>query len=485
MLFVLFISLYTTRITLHVLGVEDYGVYNVVVGFVSLFAFMNTAMANIIQRAYNFEDQNDPTTHITTYNTAIQVQAVIAIIIFLALETFGLWYINHILVVPTGRLSAVNWVYQFSTISLVLVIMQLPFSSLIMARERFDYYALVSIVDAIFRLLLVIILPRIPNDKLVLYGALSLIISIANFLLYFVYCKFAIKGNHFKFLFDKKQFFSLFSLSGWTMFDIFSFMLKGQGLNMLMNSFFGPVVNAARGIAFQIMNAINGFSTNILTAFRPQLIQSYAETNYARTKELFFSMSKYAFVLLAALSIPLILNIDFVLFLWLGEDFPAYTQSFTILVLVDMALSSLNTPITQLALATGKIKCFQIVRSIVVSLVLPVSWIALRFGTEPQSVFIICICLTIINQPISLWLLKRVFQYDYSDYINSVIKPCFLFVTFATLVPLVISYLIQDNRIKIVVTCIASLLLSIIIGYYVVLTKTERSAIICSLKRLL
>lgn len=482
MLFVLLISLYTTRVTLHVLGIEDFGVYNVVAGFVSLFAVMNTAMSNIIQRAYNYESTKTQFTHIRVYTTAIQVQAVIAVVVLVALETVGLWYVNNILVVPESRLAAVNIIFQCSSISLLFVIMQIPFSSLIMARERFDYYAIVSIIDVVLKLVVVIVLPFIPSDKLIIYGVFSLSISIMNFALYFSYCKISIKGNRFQLLFDKDQFVSLFSLSGWTMFDVFAFMLKGQGINMLINGFFGPAINAARGIAFQIMNAINGFSHNICTAFKPQLVQSYAQDDFGRTRELLFSMSKYAFVLLAALSIPLILNLDYVLSLWLKDDIPAYTQSFTILVLIDMVLSSLNTPLTLVALATGKIRQFQIVRSIITTLILPLSWLTLYLGADPSAVFVVCVVVTVINQPISLYLLKKVFFFKYDDYVRLVVKPCFLFVALTPILPLFAASLIHNSLIRLFVTGLLSVVLSLVVGFFAVLSKSEKAFVVKKLR---
>ncbi len=484
MFLVLIVSLYTTRVVLNVLGFVDYGIYNVVAGFVSLFSFINVSMSNSIQRYYNFEKGLGNASSLNVvYNTAIQIQFAIAIIILLLLETFGIWYINNIMVIPEERVQATNWVFQCSALSLVFVIMQVPFSALIMAQEKLDYYAIVSIIDVFLKLLVVLGLPYIPYDKLFIYGMLSLAISIINFLCYLIYCKHCFTGLNFERQFHKEHFKSIFSFSGWTMLDILSNMLKGQGLNVLMNSFFGPVVNAARGIAFQIMNALSGFSSNIVTAFRPQLVESYAQKEIERTRALMFIMSKSSFVLLAMLATPIMLNLNYVLTIWLGDDIPAYTVSFTILVLVDLVLSSLNTPLTQTVLATGKIRRYQIIRSIVIAFVLPISWILLKSGAEPTSVFWVCIFITVINQVVSIMLLHQVFDFEYNDYWREVLLPCLLFLIITPLIPLVASIMLNDGLLQLIISGVVSVFMSIVVAYYLVLSVSERQSIIKLIKR--
>lgn len=340
MLLVLFVNLYITRAVLGSLGVVDYGIYNVVAGFVSMFAFINTSMSIGIQRFYNYEKgKGNERSSNEVYNSALIIQFLIGILTLVLLESVGIWYVNHIMIVPIERLFATNCVYQFSILSLFFVIMQVPYSAAIMANERMDFFALVSIFDVLCKLGIVLAIPIVPFDSLIFYGTFTALVSLIDLICYFCYIKKQFKGLYLDIRCGKKYFKQMLCFSFWNLFDMFAFTMKGQGLNVLLNGFFGPVVNAARGVAAQIMSAIQGFSSNIVTAFRPQLIESYAQGDYQRTNNLMFSMSKISYGLLYILSLPVILELDFILSLWLGGNVPNYTIIFTRLVLVDMLIN--------------------------------------------------------------------------------------------------------------------------------------------------
>lgn len=388
MIIVLLVSLYATRVILNVLGVTDYGIYNVVAGFVSMFSFLNSAMNNTTQRYLNYErGRGDLNSLSNVFNTACQIQAIIAVVTLLLLEVFGVWYINNIMIIPQERIIAANWVFQFSSLSLVLLILQIPYSADIISHERMDYYALVSIIDVAVKLLIVIVLPCLSYDKLFVYGLLSFLLSLINFLLFYIYSNRNFVEVKLRFEFDRELFKTMLSFSGWNMLGAIAYTIQGQGLNVLVNSFFGPVVNAARAIAFQIHAAISGFSENIATAFKPQLIESYAIQDLRRTKELMFSMSKYCYLMIFIFSLPVIVEIESILSIWLGGTVPDYTAIFAILVLVNLLVSSLNLPISQTVQATGKVKYYQIIRSLLVALTLPISWLFLKEGYNPTVVF--------------------------------------------------------------------------------------------------
>ena len=479
MIIVLLVSLYATRVILNVLGVTDYGIYNVVAGFVSMFSFLNSAMNNTTQRYLNYErGRGDLNSLSNVFNTACQIQAIIAVVTLLLLEVFGVWYINNIMIIPQERIIAANWVFQFSSLSLVLLILQIPYSADIISHERMDYYALISIIDVAINLLIVIGLPCLSYDKLFVYGLLSFLLSLINFLLFYIYSNRNFVEVKLRFEFDRELFKTMLSFSGWNMLGAIAYTIQGQGLNVLVNSFFGPVVNAARAIAFQIHAAISGFSENIATAFKPQLIESYAIQDLRRTKELMFSMSKYCYLMIFIFSLPVIVEIESILSIWLGGTVPDYTAIFAILVLVNLLVSSLNLPISQTVQATGKVKYYQIIRSLLVALTLPISWLFLKEGYNPTVVFWITIMVSIINQPVCMIILHSNFDYSYLDYIQNVILPCMLLTVVAPLAPVVIHIFIQDSIIRILVVSGVSLIWSICIAFMLVLNSNERNAII-------
>ena len=291
LLFVLFVSIYTTRVVLRYLGIEDYGIYNVVAGFVLMFSFLNNSMSISIQRFYNYvKGEDGELSQSDVYSAALLAQGIIAVATLVLLESVGWWYINNVMVVPPERVFAANCVFQFSVLSLVVVVMQGPFSGAILSNERMDYFALGSMVDVVLRLVIVLVLPYLPFDKLISYGVVSFVVSIVGFFWYFLYCHRCFRD--LRFVKDRSGILlrRLLTFSGWNLLDMFSYTVKGQGLNVLINAFFGPTVNAARGISNQIMSAIQGFSSNIVMAFRPQLVESYAKGELARTTMLMFSM---------------------------------------------------------------------------------------------------------------------------------------------------------------------------------------------------
>ena len=485
MVYVLIVSLYTTRAVLSVLGIVDYGIYNVVGGFVGMFSFLNNSLSNGIQRFYNFHNgRGDLDKVCEIYNSALVIQFFLAIIVFLLLETIGLWYINNVMVVPQDRLSVANWLFHFSVMSLVLVIMQIPFSAAIMAHEKMDYFAFVSIMDATIKLFLVLMLNKMYGDHLFQYGVIILSISVLTFFLYFLYCKAKFKEIHFTKTAYKHTIKELLSFTGWNVFGTFSLMLKSQGLTILLNAFFGPVVNAARGVASQVNSALQGFSANIVSAVRPQLVQSYAVGNHDRVKNLMFSLSKVTFILLFMLSLPIMVEINYILKLWLGVDnIPEGTALFTNLVLINMIISSMNTPLSQVVHATGCMKHYQIGTSIVITSILPISLLALYLGAPPASVFIISIVVSCINQFVCLFLLKRIFYYKIKDYARLVVIPCMLPLIIGPIFPYMLTCLIPSSFWRLLLVVITSIVIISSLSLWIVLDKQEKSIILSFTKK--
>ena len=274
MIFVLLVSLYSTRAILNALGVVDYGIYNVVAGFVSMFAFLNSSMTNTVQRFFNYEiGFSDKGNLNKVYITSIQIQVILGVLTFVLLEFIGMWYIKTKMVIPLERLTAAVYVFQFSVLSLFLLILQIPFAAAVIAHEKMEFYAVVSMTDAVLKLIIAIVLPFISYDRLIYYGALMLLISLIDISLYYFYAKKCFREIAYKHSYHKDLFKKMISFSGWNVLDSFAYTMQGQGLNMLMNAFYGPVVNAARGVAYQIQAALSGFTENIAVAFKPQLVE--------------------------------------------------------------------------------------------------------------------------------------------------------------------------------------------------------------------
>lgn len=482
MIFVLLVSLYSTRAILNALGVVDYGIYNVVAGFVSMFAFLNSSMTNTVQRYFNHEIGKDNIINLNiVYVTSVQIQLVIGIVTLVALELFGPWYIYTKMVIPPERLIPAIYVFHISTASLILLILQIPYTASVVAHEHMGFYAVVSVADAVLKLIIAIILPFLPLDKLVSYAVMLFILSLTNFLLFYIYSKRHFKEITYKHCFYKQQFKSMLAFSGWNICGAVAYTLQGQGLNMLMNSFFGPVVNAARSIAYQVQAALSGFSENIAVAFKPQLVESYAKSEHLRTKGLMYTMSKLGYVMVFVLSVPISIEIDYILRLWLDGTVPEDTSIFVILIMINTAIGALNLPISQTVQAVGNISRYQVIRSLVVMSALPISWLALTYGLPAYMVFVLLILVNAINQPICMILLKRIFMYSYIEYINKVLLPCFLFSVITPILPFIVHCLMVESFCRLLVVVIVSILVSIFAAYYIVLTVDEKLL----LKRLL
>lgn len=476
MLIVLGISLYSTRVVLNILGVIDYGIYNIVCGFVSMFSFLNNSLANGVQRFYNYKKGKGLTSEISdVYSVSVAILLMVAIVVVIILETLGIWYINNKMIIPVERIVAAQWIFQFSVISLIFVILQVPYSAAILAFEKMDYYAFVSIIDAILKLLIVLLLPYLSYDSLLVYGFLSLFVSFINFALYYIYSKKKFhKELKVKRIKDWNLFKEISTFSGWNVFGTFAYMIKDQGLNLLLNAFYGPVVNAAKGIAMQINGALQGFSTNIVAAVRPQLVQSYSAGNLKRVETLMFSMSRLIFVMLFALSLPVMMELNYIFKIWLSSNIPEYTIIFTNLVLVNMIISSMNTPLSQVVHATGKMKAYQLGTSLIICMIIPISWGLLRIGLSPVSTFIVSIIVSIFNQAACLYLVKRIFPLSIKAYIFKIVIPCLCLVAMSIVMPYLLKSVFNEGFFRFFINTMLSVVTISILAYFIVFTRDEK-----------
>lgn len=478
MIFVMFVGLYTSRIVLNTLGASDYGISNVVGGFVSLFAFLNATFSSCLQRFYNYEGgKSGDDGYIKVYSAGLRVHIVLAVIVFLLLESFGLWYVNNIMVLPEDRLVAANVVFQCAILNLLLIIIQIPFTGVILAKEKMDYYALVSVLDVVLKLALILVLPHVDFDKLISLAIIQLILQCFVFVLYVSYAKIKFKYLKLTRKIDKTLLKGILSFSGWTLIGSFAFMFKGQGVNLLLNSFFGTIVNAARGVAFQVNSAITGFARNLSVSFSPQLTQSYAEGNIQRTYSLFSSQSRFCYYLTLMLITPVIVEMDFLLHLWLGNAAPENSGLFTSLVLIDALINTLNTPVTQVVSATGNIKGYQIWSAIINILLIPICWLFLKIGFDAWVVFVLTIIISFFSQVVCLIVMHHVFHFSYWEYIKNVVCPCTIMTLLVPILPISILLTMDSSILRFLLVVISSCAVTSLLLYFVVFNKPEKALV--------
>ena len=478
MIFVMFVSLYTSRVFLRVLGVEDFGINNVVAGFVSMFSFLNTSLANGIQRFYNSELSTSGEEGVTkVYNSALIIQGLIALIVALLLESFGVWYMYNEMVIPAERFTIAMWIFQFSVVSAVLVIMQTPYSAAVMAYEKMNYFALVGIVDVILKLLLALILPYASGDKLWLYGLGNLAIVLFSFLMYYAYSKFHFHALHIKYCYQKDLLKSMITFSGWNFLGTFACMMREQGLNMVLNQYFGPVVNAARGIAYQVSSALQGFVHTTSTASKPQMVASYTGGDSSRTIGLMYTMSKLSFFILYLMAIPLCLEMDYILHLWLGDVVPDHTANFVIWVILVNFVNNLNAPLSNVVYATGQMRNYEMTFSVINLLIIPFAYVALQMGYPPETVFVIYFVMSMVVQIGCLFVIRKLMKLSLKQYALKLIVPLFVFTVILT--PIVC--FVGCVNVNILLRFLLEILLLISVGtglfYVVVLNSEERKAL--------
>lgn len=421
MFFTMGVSLYTSRVVLNTLGVEDYGVYNIVGGIVTLFSFFNSAMTSATQRFLAFDiGKNDLQQLKKTFNATLNIHICISILVFILAETIGLWFVNYKLNLPLDRMTAVNWVYQFSVFTFLLGIVQVPYDALIIAREKMDIYAYMSFVEVILKLIIVYLLVVFAFDKLILYAGLLFLVSFIVRMGHKYYCKRYYKESKYQFYFDKSFYKVLLSYSGWNLFGGIAAIARGQGANILLNLFFGTLLNAAYGISMQVQGTVQAFVTNFQMAVNPQIIKQYAVGNKEQCLNLIFQSAKFSYFLLFIIACPIICNIDFILELWLKTP-PKYTNTFVVLCLINLLIDCISGPLMIGAQATGNIKWYQIIVGTLVFLNLPIAYFLLKIYKTPELVYYTSIIISCLSFLFRIYFLQKCLNLSISLFFKQVI----------------------------------------------------------------
>ena len=445
MLLILAVSLYTSRIILEVLGVEDYGTYNLIAGFVTFLVFISNSLVSAMQRYFNVSlGEKNFQRYKEVFSMSLNILFLFSLLIIIIGETIGFWFVKNHLNIPESRFSIAMWVYQISLITFIANTLRTPFHASIIAHEKMSFYAYISVAEAVLRLAMVFLLTITPMDRLLLYSVLYLSITIVVDLIYVFYCKYNFKECQYTFKKDNKLFRELLCFSGWAFVGQSAIVIKGQGEAILINRFFSVVTNAAMGIAQQVTNAIEMFVNNFQVAFTPQIIQSYASKEIKEHHKLLLETSKLSYYLLLVLTLPIIFNIQGILSLWLYEV-PEYTDKFVMFILISYLFNALGSPLTKSIFASGNIKQYQIALSVVFLLGLFITYVAFQLGCKPYSASKVAVLTQITLLFFRLYYCKKETGFNLWDFFKSVLLPIFK----TTIIILIFSFLtspyLKDN----------------------------------------
>lgn len=468
------VSLYTVKVVLNTLGAIDYGIYNVVGGIVTMFSFLSGTMASASQRFFAFDlGQNNGEMLKKTFSMTMTIYILLAVIILIVGETVGLWFLNTQMTIPAERMDSARWVYQFSIFSFVATMFSIPYNASIIAHENMKVYAYVSIVEVVLKLVIVFMLVLSPFNKLKLYAVLMFVVTSIITLIYRAYCKRRLSFCRFSFYWDKPLFLKIVSYSGWNLFGALAGTFNNQGINILLNIFFGPIVNTARGIAFQVNGAINQFVQNFMTATKPQITKYYAVGNTDRMLSLVFQSSKFSFLLLFILSMPVMLETNFIFMVWL-KQVPEYVLPFTRLVIIAALVDALSFPLMTAAQATGRIKKYQMVIGGVMLFNLPISYLFLSEGYSPEIVFYVAVVNSVLCLFLRLYLLRAMIGLSMRQYFRRVLLPLSVVVVAAYSVPAYLEYMLKEGTVKFIIVGSIGLVSSILSIYYLGLSSNEK-----------
>lgn len=485
MILIMLVTLYTSRVVLAELGIKDYGIYNVVGGIVMMFSFLNNCMSSATQRFMTFELGRGNMDRLKkVFATSLNIHITISVIIAILAETIGLWFVNNKLVIAPDRMVAANWVYQFSILTFCVNIIQVPYNAVLIAHEKMSVYAYISILEAFLKLGIVYLLVIAPADKLIVYGILVFAVQLIICGIYQVYCRRNYVESKFKLFWDKNLYRQMSGFAGWNLFGSVAWLLRDQGLNIVLNLFFGTAINAARGVATQVSSAVMGFISNFQVALNPQITKNYATGNIPEMEKLSYLGIKFSFLLLFTMAFPLCLNIDYVLHLWLVEV-PNYTALFIILIMIDSLAGNLfGVPLMTSLSATGKIRNYQIVVSCIILCILPAGYVALRLGCDAPSVFYISIVFTLVSGFVRFLFCHKQIGYSLRRMASEVLLPIAGVSILSLPLPIVIKslWLGAQTCANFILLCFIAASITVIVSWFVGLKAHERQTLVYVVK---
>lgn len=486
MLFSMLVSLYTSRVVLNTLGVEDYGIYNVVGGFVAMFSLVSSSLSSSVGRFLTFElGRGDMERLKRTFSTSLLIHVVLAIIIFVLMETIGVWFLNHKMTIPVERLYAANWVFQASILSFMLGLLSVPYNASIVSHERMSAFAYIGILDVILRLLIVLFIAYSSwhFDRLIVYALLLVAVGILMQSIYWRYCRKHFEECRFKLSFDKEYWKEMSAFAGWNFIGCSALLLKNQGVDILLNLYFGPVVNAVRGIASTVNGAISSFSGNFMTALNPQITKSYAANDREYVLSLVERGSRFSFFIMFIFALPIFLEVDFVLTIWL-QHYPEHTTNFVRLILILSVIDIISNTLATLQSATGKIRNYQLAVGVMMLMNFPLSYICLCFGGAPESVLVVAIFVSILCMMLRLYFVQQTTQFPIRRFLLRVCVRILLVVVASSVLPIIIHLNMEYGWYRFIVVGAISVLGTGMMIFLLGCTNGERKFIIKSVQTL-
>lgn len=473
-LFLMVVSLYTSRVVLSALGVEDFGIYNVVGGVVAMFSMLSGSLSAAISRFITYELGTGNREKLKKiFSSSVTIQLLLSLVIVILAETVGVWFLNAKMVIPAERLVAANWVLQFSILTFVVNLISVPYNAAIIAHERMSAFAYISIVEAIAKLAIAYLIQVTPFDVLIFYAILQASIALLLRLIYGIYCKRQFEECTFHWIWDRALLKNMFGFAGWNFIGASSALIRDQGGNIVINLFCGPAVNAARGIATQVNTAVMGFVSNFMTALNPQITKSYASGDRAYMMTLIFQGARLSFFMLLFLSLPIICNTSYILQLWLKEV-PEHTALFAQLTLIFALSESISNPLVTAMLATGKIRNYQLIVGGLQMMNLPISYVLLRMGLIPETVLFVAIGISQCCLAARLWMLRGMIGLQVREYLRKVYFNVLGVTACAVVLPLCASYYLEKGFATFILVCVISVLSVSVSVLYIGCTAQER-----------
>lgn len=476
MLFGMLVSLYTSRVVLNTLGVEDYGIYNVVGGFVGMLSLISGSLSASTSRFLTFElGKGDKRQLERIFSTSLSIHIILVLLIFILAETVGIWFLNTQMIIPPERIDAANWVFQASVLSFMLGLFSVPYNALIIAHERMSAFAYIGILDIVLRLIVVLFIAYGPwkFDRLIVYALLLVVVSTLLQSIYFYYCVRHFKESRLHFSFDKIYWKEMSAFAGWGFMGSAAGAMSNQGVNILLNIFWGPTLNAARGISNTVNTAINSFVGNFVMALNPQITKSYATNDYEYMMSLTERGARFSFYILFIFALPILLETDFVLTLWLGR-YPIHTTNFVRLILLLSMFDVLTNTLVTLQLATGHIKNYQLAVGGALLMNFPLSYLCLKAGFQPESVYIVAILISVCCMCLRLFFLKNMVGLSIKNYFKKVCLNAFLVFLGAVVIPMIVYLQMSPGWIRFVLICFFSFLCSGISICFIGCSTSER-----------
>ena len=478
MLLMMVISLFTSRVILDSLGEVNYGIYTVVGGFVAMFSILSGPLSGAIQRFLAFEIGKEDLDGLKkVFSTSVSIQIIMAATIVIVAEIIGLWFLNTKMNIPSERMEAAHFVLQCSIATFALSLLSLPYNATIIAHEKMSIFAYISILEAVLKLGIAYLIYISPIDQLKVYSALLFGVAFIIQLIYYIYCKNKFEEARYSFKLDKTLFKEMAGFAGWNFFGSAAYMFNTQGVNMLINVFFGVKVNAARAIAVQVDTAMSQFVNSFTTAINPQITKSYASGNTDYLYKLITYGSKFSFFIMLIMVVPVVLEADTILGLWL-KKVPDDTEIFLRLVILSTLASTMGNSMMTGVLATGNIKRYQIKMNVGGCLTFPLTWIAYLMGAPAFSTYIILMVMNFSLHLVRLDELKRLIDFPAKEFIAVHLTRMILVFLSVFIVPYILCYLVSPSFLRLICTCFVSVVWSLVCMYYIGLTKDERSVLL-------